>query len=243
MLIMPAIDLKDGRCVRLRQGEFSTATVYEVDPFAQLRAFASAGAEWVHIVDLDGARGGAPEQHALVRKLAQASQIKLQVGGGVRSKDDAARLLEAGVGRVVVGTAAVREPEAVAGWIEAFGNERICAAFDLRAGAVGAAAEVAIEGWSAGGGLTLDDAMNLYPQDLLRHVLVTDISRDGELLGPNVELIAGLVAERPDLKVQASGGAASLEDLVLLRGAGAAAAIIGRALYERRFTLEDALAC
>jgi len=241
MLILPAIDLQGGRCVRLRQGRFDEATIYHEDPFAQLEAFAAAGAEWVHVVDLDGAQAGAPVQHALLSDLARVSSAKLQTGGGVRGVDAVTRLLDHGVARVVIGSSAARAPEMVRTWLDRFGVERICCAFDLRRSEDGAF-EVALDGWSDGGGLTIADALALYPPDQLKHVLVTDISRDGVLTGPNLPLIAELVALRPDLHVQASGGVASLADLAALRNAGASAAIIGRALYERCFSLEDALA-
>lgn len=241
MLILPAIDLKDGRCVRLRQGRFDDATIYG-DPFAQLQAFGEAGAEWIHIVDLDGARWGGPEQHGLIGQLARSSKVKLQVGGGVRTRDHAMSLLDAGVARIVIGSAAIRTPDKVASWIEDFGKERICCAFDLRAAKAEAAMEVVLDGWTWGAGATLGDALALYPEGALSHVLVTDIARDGVLTGPNVALIESLAKQRPDLRVQASGGVSSLEDLAALKRAGAAAAIVGRALYERCFSLEEALA-
>jgi phosphoribosylformimino-5-aminoimidazole carboxamide ribotide isomerase len=239
MLILPAIDLKDGACVRLSQGRFDTATGYG-DPFEQLAAFARAGAEWVHIVDLDGAKAGRPAQHDLIGRLARNEDVRLQSGGGIRERAHVEALLDAGVARVVVGSAAVRRPDEVREWIKAFGVERICCAFDVRA--VGDDFEVAVAGWAEAGGITLTDALGLYPVGALKHVLITDISRDGVLTGPNLQLIEGVLAKRPDLQVQASGGVASLDDLATLRASGAAGAIVGRALYERRFTLEDALA-
>jgi phosphoribosylformimino-5-aminoimidazole carboxamide ribotide isomerase len=239
MLILPAIDLKGGRCVRLAQGCFDAVTEYG-DPFAQMRAFAEAGAEWVHVVDLDGARVGRPVQHDLMGGLAHEFGLRIQCGGGVRERRHVAALLDAGVERVVVGSAAVRKTDEVSDWIGEFGLERVCCAFDVRA--AGDAFEVAVDGWSAGGGVTLNDALRLYPEGALKHVLITDIARDGVLSGPNAELIRSIAATRKDLRVQASGGVASLADLAELRAAGAAATIVGRALYERRFSLEDALA-
>lgn len=239
MLIMPAIDLRAGECVRLAQGRFDAVTRYG-DPFAQLQAFAAAGAAWVHVVDLDGAEAGAPVQHRLIGEMARRAGVRIQSGGGVRSRADAAALLNAGVARVVVGSAAIRAPEAVRSWIAACGVEAMCCAFDVRAR--DGAWEVVVHGWTEGGGVTLEEALDLYPEGALRHVLVTDISRDGVLQGPNTALMARVSEARPDLKLQASGGVASLADLAALRAAGAAAAIVGRALYERQFSLEDALA-
>ncbi len=239
MLILPAIDLMDGRCVRLLRGEFDSATQYG-DPFVQLRVFGEAGAEWAHMVDLDGARQGAPAQRTLIGELARASDVRLQCGGGVRTRDDVAALLQAGIDRVVVGSVAVKQPQDVCAWLAEFGAERICVALDVRASADGW--DVATEGWTAASGITLSDALASYPQDMLRHVLVTDISRDGALAGANVALMETLTSRYPNVAFQASGGVAALEDLVALKAAGASAAIVGRALYERRLSLEAALA-
>jgi len=239
MLIYPAIDLIEGRCVRLALGDFDTVTAYG-EPQAQLADFAAAGARWVHIVDLDGAKLGEPKQRKLVGVLARSVDVRVQSGGGVRTRDDVAALLEAGVARAVVGSAAVKRPEDVRGWIEEFGAERVCCAFDVRAN--GDAFEVVVHGWRDGGGISISEALALYPPGALKHILVTDVSRDGVLSGPNIALIEGLVRARPDLDIQASGGVSNLEDLKRLRATGAAGAIVGRALYEKKFTLEDALA-
>jgi phosphoribosylformimino-5-aminoimidazole carboxamide ribotide isomerase len=240
MLIYPAIDLQDGVCVRLAQGRFDDATRYG-DPSAQLKAFAEAGAQWVHIVDLDGAKQGAPAQYELIGELARSADVRIQSGGGVREREHVQALLDAGVARVVIGSAAVKRPQDVRAWIEAFGIERMCCAFDVKQRDDGAF-EVVVGGWTTGGGATIEQALALYPPGALKHILVTDVSRDGILAGPNVELMETIIAARPDLDVQASGGVASLDDLATLRRTNAAGAIVGRALYERRFTLEDALA-
>lgn len=239
MLIVPAIDLKEGVCVRLAQGRFDDVTTYG-DPSAQLAAFARAGASWVHIVDLDGAQARQPVQHDLLRKLARETDLQIQCGGGVRERWHVQALLEAGVARVVIGSAALKRTDDVLAWIADFGADRICCAFDARP--VGAGFEVVVEGWTADGGRSLEDALSLYPSGSLRHALVTDVSRDGVLTGPNLTLIKALVDARPDLQFQASGGVAAIGDFAALRNAGAGAVIVGRALYERRFTLEDALA-
>lgn len=239
MLILPAIDLREGACVRLLQGRFDAVTNYG-DPFAQLRQFAEAGATWVHIVDLDGARLGRPAQHELIARLAQETGLKVQSGGGVRTREDVDALLRAGVARVVVGSVAVRRPAEAREWIAAFGADRICIALDVRAAEAGW--RVATDGWAADGGKTLEEVLGAFPPDELSHALVTDIARDGALSGPNLDLMQAFRALRPDIELQASGGVSTLADLAALKGAGASAAIIGRALYEKRFTLEDALA-
>lgn len=240
MLIIPAIDLIGGRSVRLYQGRFDRMTTYG-DPAEQLAAFAGAGARWAHLVDLDGARDGARRQTALAARLAAASPVSIQCGGGVRTREDVAALLDAGIARAVIGSAAVSRPNDVKAWIAEFGAEKICCAFDVRVDAE-AGAVVAVNGWKDDARLTVEDALAFYPPGSLKHALVTDISRDGALAGPNLGLIRDIVRKRPDLALQASGGVSSLSDLKELRDAGAAAAIVGRALYERCFTLEDALA-
>lgn len=239
MLILPAIDLREGACVRLLQGRFDAVTEYG-DPFAQLRGFADAGATWVHIVDLDGARLGRPMQGELIGRLAGETDLNVQCGGGVRARADVEALLTAGVARVVIGSIAVRAPGEARAWIEEFGADRICVALDVRA--QDGTYAVATDGWLADGGRTLPEVLEQFPAGLLRHALVTDISRDGALNGPNAKLMAQVRTSRPNLELQASGGVAELSDLIVLKEAGADAVIVGRALYEKRFTLEEALA-
>jgi phosphoribosylformimino-5-aminoimidazole carboxamide ribotide isomerase len=239
MLILPAIDLQGGLAVRLLRGAFDNATRYG-EPANMLHGFIDAGATWTHIVDLDGAKAGVPAQHGLIASLAATTRISIQAGGGVRAKGDVERLLNAGVARVVVGSTAVRNPLAVTDWLESFGVERICVALDVRREAD--AWCVAVDGWASGGGKTLEAALAAFPAGALRHVIVTDISRDGALSGSNVDLVAYLARLRPDISFQASGGVATLDDIKAQQAAGAGAIIIGRALYERRFTLEEALA-
>lgn len=239
MLIYPAIDLKGGVCVRLLRGRFDQVTAYDDDPFARLKAFADSGAEWVHIVDLDGARDGRPAQHELIGRLAASTPVRIQTGGGVRERADVEALLAAGAARVVVGSAAVRRPQAVREWIEALGPDNICVALDCRPDA--GAFRIVADGWASDTPFSLKAALDLYPQGTLRHVLVTDVSRDGAMAGPNLELMAWLTAERPDLQVQASGGVRDQADIEALKPAGAAGVIIGKAIYEGRIVLEEAI--
>lgn len=240
MIVYPAIDLKDGVCVRLMHGRFDVVTRYDDDPAARLAAFAAAGAAWVHIVDLDGAEAGRAVQHGLIGDLARAIDIRIQSGGGVRTADDVAALIDAGVARVVVGSLAVSAPATVADWLRRFGPDRITLALDVRAD--GERWIPALKGWAEAADVDLWTALDRYPPGLARHLLVTDVGRDGALTGPNLELLAEIRLRRPDLQVQASGGVSSLEDLRAVRAMGCDGAIIGRALYEGRFTVEDALA-
>jgi phosphoribosylformimino-5-aminoimidazole carboxamide ribotide isomerase len=239
MLIYPAIDLKGGVCVRLLHGRFDQVTAYDEDPFARLKAFEAAGASWVHIVDLDGARDGRPVQHELIGRLAASTPVRIQTGGGVRERRDVEALLEAGASRVVIGSAAVRRPKVVREWIEALGPEKICVAMDARPDAGGF--RIVADGWASDTPFSLQAALDLYPQGSLKHVLVTDVSRDGAMAGPNLELIEWLAAERPDLDVQASGGVRDLADIRALGPSGAAGVIVGKAIYEGRIVLEEAI--
>ncbi len=232
MIVYPAMDLMNGRVVRLRQGRFDETTTYAMEPQSGLGAFAAAGAQWAHLVDLDGARAGAPVQHDLIAGLAAAVSLRLQVGGGIRSREHVQRLLEAGVERVVIGSVAVRQPQLVRGWLDEFGPERITLALDVRM--VGAKPQVAVSGWTEDSGLTLWDIATQFPD--ARHLLLTDIGRDGELAGPNFSLLDEAVERLPHLQVQASGGVSSVADLRRLRTAGA---IVGKALWEGRLKLQE----
>jgi len=239
VIVYPAIDLKDGICVRLMHGRFDAVTRYDDQPVARLTAFAAAGARWAHIVDLDGAEAGRAVQHALIGDLARAVDIRIQSGGGVRSADDVSALIDAGVARVVVGSLAVSQPETVADWLRRFGPDRITLAIDVKAD--GDRWVPALKGWTEAAGVDLWTALDRYPPNLARHLLVTDVGRDGALTGPNLDLLGEIIRRRPDLKVQASGGVASVADLTAAAALGCDGAIVGRALYEDRFTLEEAL--
>ncbi|GLK48375.1 1-(5-phosphoribosyl)-5-[(5-phosphoribosylamino) methylideneamino] imidazole-4-carboxamide isomerase [Brevundimonas intermedia] len=240
MLIYPAIDLKDGVCVRLMHGKFDQVTQYDEQPAVRLSAFAAEGAEWIHIVDLDGAEAGQAMQHALIGDLTRAIQVKIQSGGGVRGANDVAKLLDAGVSRVVVGSLAVTQPNDVAAWLKGFGVEQITLALDVKI--EDGMPVPALKGWTQSSGVTLWEALDRYPKGTAKHLLVTDVGRDGAMTGPNLELLAEIRRRRPDLVLQASGGVSSLEDLAAVKALGCNGAIVGRALYENRFTLPEAIA-
>ena len=233
MIVYPAMDLMGGRVVRLAQGRFDDATTYAAEPAEALAQFAAAGAEWAHVVDLDGARAGAPVQHNLIAGLAAAAPLQLQVAGGFRSRDQIARMFDAGVGRVVIGSLAVREPERVRGFFAEFGD-RITLSLDVRL--VDGVPLVATAGWTEDSGQSLWDVAALYPE--ARHLLLTDIGRDGMLAGPNFALLEEAGARLPHLAIQASGGVSSLDDLARLTTAGA---IVGKALWEGRIDLTEAV--
>jgi len=235
MILYPAMDLMGGKVVRLRQGRFDEATSYSDEPAQALQTFADAGAEWAHIVDLDGARAGEPVQHELIAGLAAASPLKLQVAGGFRTREQIARMFENGVEHVVIGSLAVKHPETVTGFLSEFGAERITLSLDVCV--LERTPMVAVSGWTEDSGRSLWDIAELYPQAL--HLLLTDIGRDGMLEGPNFALYEEAGRRLPNLRIQASGGVSSLSDLDQLTTDGA---IVGKALWEGRIRLEDALA-
>ena len=239
MLIYPAIDLMNGRCVRLSQGRFDDATVYDAPPEERLRDYAAAGAEWAHLVDLDGAKAGAPRQHALLRDLAARAPLKTQVAGGVRAREHIAGLLDAGADRVVVGSRAAEDPDAVCGWLAEFGGERVALAFDVRF--ADDQPRVALKGWRETSSLTLDEALARYDGADLRHVLVTNIARDGMMNGPDTDLYEKTAARKSSFALQASGGVRNIADITALKKSEAPAAIIGRALYEGALDLKEAI--
>lgn len=238
MLLMPAIDLRGGLCVRLRQGDFNAETRYPHEPLQLLQRYRTLGAPWLHIVDLDGARDGVQSNRATIARLAAQSGIALQVGGGVRTRQVVAELLALGVARVVVGSAAVETPVEVASWLDEFGAERICLAFDVRHDSSGTPM-LRTRGWRHDGECSLWEGVARHTGAGLRHVLCTDIERDGARGGPNLHLYREAAQRFPTIGWQASGGIASVNDLHALAAAGAAAAVSGTALLEDRLAVED----
>lgn len=241
--VYPAIDLREGRVVRLEKGDYERETRYEGDPLAVASRYADAGAQWLHLVDLDAARLGRFTQFPVVQRIAAAGRLNVQAGGGVRSRDDVAALLDAGVARVVVGSVSVKQPEQVSAWIAEFGAGRICVALDTRANASGVF-ELPVAGWTHASGVPLLRLLDHYAETAgARHVLCTDIERDGMLGGPNVELYRLVCARYPSLSIQASGGVRDVADVAASRDAGCGGAIVGKALLEARVTLPELLAC
>lgn len=238
--VIPAIDLRDGRVVRLRQGDYAQQTTYAPDPRELALRYLHAGAHWLHVVDLDGARSGNLENLAVIKAIADHG-IDVQAGGGVRDEADLRRLFDVGVRRVVLGSVAIRDPEQVAGWLASFGSDRLTLALDTRR--VGNDWLLPSEGWTRMEAATLEELASWYAERGARHLLCTDIERDGMLTGFNLELYRYLADHVPELALQASGGVRSVADIRAAREAGAKAVILGRALLEGRFSLEDALAC
>lgn len=238
MELIPAIDLKDGRCVRLLKGDFGAQTDYAVDPLGLAQDYRDAGATWLHIVDLDGAQDGRRKNRAIVAQIAALEGLSVQVGGGIR---DAATLSEAlGVAdRAVVGSAALANPAAFEDWIESHGADRLVLALDVTLDPDGEA-RVKSHGWQEDSGWTLEKALDKFSPMGLRHVLCTDIGRDGAMSGPNFELYAGQLTKWPRIRWQASGGIRGHEDLQRLQDIGLTAAISGKALLENALSFEEA---
>ncbi|HKK27526.1 MAG TPA: 1-(5-phosphoribosyl)-5-[(5-phosphoribosylamino)methylideneamino]imidazole-4-carboxamide isomerase [Gemmatimonadota bacterium] len=233
MLILPAIDLRDGRCVRLEQGDYDRETRFSDDPLAVARGFVDAGAPALHVVDLDGAREGRPVQAGLVGRLCRASPVPVQVGGGLRTAGDVEGCLAGGAERVLLGTAAVRRPGWLGEMVARWGPGRIAAAVDAREG------RVAVEGWTETGEMTVAALLDRLEGEGVETVVYTDTRRDGTLGGPDVEGTARVAAR--GLRVVAAGGIRSADHVAALRRAGAAGAVLGSALYRGTLTLEEAL--
>lgn len=240
LCLYPAIDVRGGRVVRLRQGDYQRETCYEFDPIHLARSYQEAGAQWLHLVDLDAARAGGYTLTPLLRALA-ATGLAVQTGGGVRGEADVETLLNAGAARVVVGSLAVREPKRVVGWIERYGAERITVALDMRRGASGWS--LPVHGWTEGSGVHLEGLLEILLASPLTHVLCTDIERDGMLAGPNFELYRWLRERAPHWRLQASGGVRSAEDVAQLATLGVDGVVLGRALLEGRLEWAELSAC
>jgi phosphoribosylformimino-5-aminoimidazole carboxamide ribotide isomerase len=235
--LFPAFDIRDGRCVRLLYGDFERETRYAVDPIELAGRYREAGAGWLHVVDLDGAARGEPVNLDLIARIQASTDLKVQLGGGVRNRASLERVLAA-ADRIVIGCLAVGEPDQVAGWREEFGAERFTLALDVRLDADGTPL-LATHGWTRATTLTLAAAIERFLPVGLRHVLCTDIDRDGALTGPNVDLYRDCVQRWPGIALQASGGVRDAGDLTALAAAGVAAAVSGKALLEGRLTLEE----
>ena len=241
-MIIPAIDLINGQVVRLYQGDYGQKTAYSSSPQARFDDYVAQGAEQLHLVDLDGAKDAKARQLALITELLAVTQAPVQVGGGVRSEQDVADLLAAGANRVVVGSTAVKSPDLVASWMEKYGPERIVLALDVNIDAQGNR-QIAVAGWQENSGVSLEALIERFLPAGLKHVLCTDISRDGTLQGSNVALYQSLAAQYPQVSFQASGGIGGIADIEALKGSGVGGVILGRSLLEGKFTAEEAIAC
>lgn len=237
MLIIPAIDLKNGRCVRLTQGRKGDVTVYDEDPVDVAKSFAAAGAEMIHVVDLDGAfQGGESRNRAVVEKIVEAVDVPIEFGGGIRSREEVQHLCNLGVGRVVLGTVAAESPAHLREFVNRFAS-KICVGIDARDG------HVMTRGWQTATHVMAVELARVVAECGVERIVYTDIARDGMLTGPNVEQTLA-VARAANVRVTASGGVSGLDDIRRLRDSGEPlldSVIVGKALYEGKFKLAEAL--
>ena len=231
--LYPAIDIRDGRCVRLHQGDYAQETVYDADPVAVAQAFDAAGVEWIHVVDLDAARTGEQTSRALIGRIAASVKAKVETGGGVRTVRDIHELLDLGLARVVLGTAAMQDPTLVRKAGRGHPGA-IAVGLDTKHG------EVAVQGWTEGTGEQALDVLPRFEDAGVAALIVTEISRDATMQGPDVEAYERLCAAT-SIPVIASGGVGTLDHLAALRHLSLAGVIVGKAIYERRFTVEEAI--
>lgn len=233
MKLFPAIDIREGRAVRLLRGDYAAMTVYSEDPAAVARSFAQAGAEFIHIVDLDGAKSGGTPNLELIGRIIAESGLKAEVGGGIRDTEAVKKYLELGVSRVIIGTAAVKNPEFLKEALERWGSA-VAVGVDEREGVA------AVQGWTESGGIDCFALCEKLQNAGVKTVICTDISKDGAMQGPNIELYREL-KRRFTMEVIASGGVSALDDLTRLREAGADGAILGKSLYTGSIDLGEAL--
>lgn len=241
-MIIPALDLIDGTVVRLHQGDYNQQRDYGNDPLLRLQDYQQQGAQILHLVDLTGAKDPAARQIPLLRKLLAGVTVPVQVGGGIRNEQDVSALLAAGATRVVIGSTAVKQPEMVQQWFTRYGADAMVLALDVRIDAAGTK-RVAISGWQENSEATLEEVVEQYLPFGLKHVLCTDISRDGTLAGSNVALYQEICQRYPQIAFQASGGIGNLDDIAQLRGSGVEGVIVGRALLDGKFSVEEAITC
>ena len=233
MRIIPAIDIIDGKCVRLSQGDYSKKKVYNERPLEVAQQFEDAGLRYVHIVDLDGAKSGSVVNWKAVEAICQKTALQIDFGGGVKKEDDVKRLLNMGVTQINIGSLAIKSPDIVTNWISQFGAQSIILSADVKDKAV------AIQGWQTNSGITIENLIERFLKANLKFVTCTDISKDGMLEGPNFEIYQELMFAFPDINLIASGGISSIGDVQKLKEKKVYGTIIGKAIYEGSITLEE----
>lgn len=233
MEIIPAIDLIDGKCVRLTQGDYSRKTVYNENPLEVAKSFEAAGLRRLHLVDLDGAKAGSVQNWAVLEDLTAHTGLAIDFGGGVKSESDVERLFSSGAALATIGSMAIRHPYIVQSWMEKFGAERFLLGADVHG------ESIAISGWQETTAVSVFDFIGGYLRKGIRQVFCTDVARDGLLAGPSVELYRRILERFPDLHFIASGGVSGMDDLKELSAIGCKGAIVGKAIYECNITLEE----
>jgi len=231
--IIPAIDIIDGKCVRLSQGDYTRQTIYDATPEEMARRYAAAGVKRLHLVDLDGAKAGSPCNLEALRKVKATGLLRIEWGGGIKSREGLGTVLDAGADYAIIGSLAVKNPEIMEEWLREFGGDRIILGADIRDG------KVAVNGWLEESQLSVDDLIDRFLPFGLREVIVTDISKDGMLQGPSTDLYVRLARKYPDITFTVSGGISSIEDIRLLQKEGLPRVIVGKAIYENRISLDQ----
>lgn len=233
MEVIPAIDIIGGRCVRLTEGDYGRQTTYADDPLAVARDFEAAGLRRLHLVDLDGARGGRPANLSVLERIAGGTGLAIDFGGGIRTEGDLRAVFAAGAAQATVGSIAMRAPETLEHWFEAHGPARFLLGADVREG------RIAISGWLEQTQVGILDFLSTWTARGVTEAFCTDVGCDGRLEGPSIDLYRTIREAHPQLGLIASGGVSSLADLEALRAIGCSAAIVGKAIYEGRISLED----
>jgi phosphoribosylformimino-5-aminoimidazole carboxamide ribotide isomerase len=233
MQIIPAIDLIDGKVVRLTEGDYARKTEYAPSPLDMALLFEDAGLQRLHVVDLDGARKGTVVNWKVLEEITSRTSLLVDFGGGVKKEEDVIRILESGASWVTVGSIAVKSPELFIEWLEHFGPEKFFLGADVREG------KIAVSGWQETSALDLHEFIDRYMAVGLDHIFCTDISKDGKLQGASVELYREIIDNHPGIKLVASGGVSTMKDLEQLRQAGCEGAIVGKAIYENKISIEE----
>lgn len=241
-MIIPAIDLIDGSVVRLYQGDYAQKTQYQLNPVDVVNDYANQGAKWLHIVDLTGAKDTQKRQLKLISEMVATGRMNFQAGGGIRTEQDLAQLLDIGVKRVVIGSLAVKQPELVKSWMNKYGSEAVVLALDINIDDSGQKM-IATHGWQQNSGVSIEALLEDFLSVGAKHVLCTDISRDGTLQGANHQLYSEMTERFPTVGWQASGGIGTLQDIQALIPTKVSGVILGRALLEGKFTVEEAITC
>lgn len=233
MRIIPAIDIIDGKCVRLSQGDYSTSKIYNENPLEVAKEFQDHGIKYLHLVDLDGAKSKHIVNYKVLEKIASGTDLQIDFGGGLKSDKDLKIAFESGASQITGGSIAVKDPDTFFAWLEKFGSEKIILGADAKD------RKIAISGWLEDSGRDLLPFIQQYVEKGVEYVICTDVSKDGMLQGPSFELYEEIIAEIPDVKLIASGGIAEFDDLPKLQELGCEGAILGKAIYEGRISLKQ----
>ena len=241
-MIIPAFDLINGKAVRLYQGDYFRQRNYNINLYSSLEEYKSKGVKIIHLVDLDGAKNSENKQIELFKKILSYSTIPIQIGGGIRSTKDIDMLFDLGAKKIVIGSSIIKNKIEVKKWLKVYGSDSIVLALDININSNNTK-EIYINGWQKCTKITLEEIIEYFEPNGLKHVLCTDISKDGTLLGPNIQLYKEIANSFKDIEFQASGGIGKLQDIISLKKTGVKSIIIGRSLLEKKFTIEEALKC